>query len=147
MKQIWNPIFPLHEYVPDGEPHVFRDRVYVFGSHDKEGGEEYCMLDYVCYSASVEDLTDWRYEGVIYSPSQDPAYGENRKYIYAPDVVRGNDGRYYLYYCLLGDHYISVAVCDTQRGGMSITATCATQTAVSCVGSSQAIRQSSTMMV
>ena len=116
MKQIWNPIFPLHEYVPDGEPHVFGDRVYVFGSHDKEGGDEYCLLDYVCYSAPVTDLTSWRYEGVIYSPSQDPAYGENRKYIYAPDVVRGNDGRYYLYYCLLGDHYISVAVCDQPAG-------------------------------
>lgn len=116
MKQIWNPIFPLNEYVPDGEPHVFGDRVYLFGSHDKEGGEEYCMLDYVCYSAPVTDLTEWRYEGVIYSPSQDPAYSENRKYIYAPDVVQGNDGRYYLYYCLLGDYDISVAVCDTPAG-------------------------------
>ena len=116
MKQIWNPIFPLHEYIPDGEPHVFGDRVYLFGSHDKEGGEEYCMLDYVCYSAPVEDISDWRYEGVIYKASQDPAYGENRKYMYAPDVVQGNDGRYYLYYCLLGDHYISVAVCDTPAG-------------------------------
>ena len=47
MKQIWNPIFPLHEYIPDGEPHVFGDRVYLFGSHDKEGGEEYCMLAYI----------------------------------------------------------------------------------------------------
>lgn len=116
MKQIFNPIFPLSEYIPDGEPHVFDDRVYLYGSHDKEGGEEYCMLDYVCYSAPVEDLTDWRYEGVIYKSSQDPAYGENRKYMYAPDVVRGNDGRFYLYYCLLGDHYISVAVCDTPAG-------------------------------
>lgn len=116
MKQIWNPIFPLHEYVPDGEPHVFGDRVYVFGSHDREGGEEYCPLDYVCYSAPVTDLKDWRYEGVIYSPSQDPAYCENRKYIYAPDVVQGNDGRFYLYYCLLGDYDISVAVCDTPAG-------------------------------
>lgn len=116
MKQIWNPIFPLNEYIPDGEPHVFGDRVYLFGSHDKEGGEEYCMLDYVCYSAPVGDLTDWRYEGVIYKSSQDPAYGENRKYMYAPDVVQGNDGRFYLYYCLLGDHYISVAVSDKPAG-------------------------------
>ena len=27
-----NPLFPAWEYVPDGEPHIFGDRVYVFGS-------------------------------------------------------------------------------------------------------------------
>ena len=30
-----NPILPLTEYVPDGEPHVFGSRVYLYGSHDK----------------------------------------------------------------------------------------------------------------
>ena len=116
-KQIYNPYLPLNEYVPDGEPHVFGERVYLYGSHDKEGGQEYCMLDYVVYSALVSDLTDWRYEGVIYKAEQDPDYSEERKYIYAPDVVHGNDGRYYLYYCLVGGvNYISVAVCDTPAG-------------------------------
>ena len=38
MKQIFNPYLPLNEYIPDGEPHVFGDRVYVYGSHDKENG-------------------------------------------------------------------------------------------------------------
>ena len=33
-KQCFNPYMPFWEYVPDGEPHVFGDRVYVFGSHD-----------------------------------------------------------------------------------------------------------------
>ena len=36
-KQAFNPYLPLDTYVPDGEPHVFGDRLYVFGSHDKEG--------------------------------------------------------------------------------------------------------------
>ena len=43
--------------------------------------------------------------------------------MYAPDVVQGNDGKYYLYYCLAGqagkngfDGPISVAVCDTPAG-------------------------------
>jgi len=121
-KQIFNPFLPLHEHVPDGEPHVFGDRVYLFGSHDKEGGETFCMLDYVSYSASIYDLKDWRYEGVIYKACQDPDYAK-RKYMYAPDVVRGNDGRFYLYYCMSGDFGvggyhgpISVAVCDTPAG-------------------------------
>ena len=49
MKQVFNPYLPLNEYIPDGEPHVFGDRVYVYGSHDKEGGDDFCMLDYVTY--------------------------------------------------------------------------------------------------
>ena len=120
--QIYNPFLPLYEYIPDGEPHVFDDRVYHYGSHDKEGGDTFCMLDYVCYSAPVDDLTDWRYEGVIYQAKQDPRYPAPQ-YMYAPDVVQGNDGRFYLYYCMGGDYGqggyqgpVSVAVCDTPAG-------------------------------
>lgn len=113
---IVNPIFPLNEYIPDGEPHVFGDRVYLYGSHDLEGGSEYCMLDYVCYSAPVDNLKAWKYEGIIYQSKKDPAYSDDKKYMYAPDVVQGPDGRYYLYYCLLGQHLIKVAVCDTPAG-------------------------------
>lgn len=120
--QIYNPFLPLYEYIPDGEPHVFGDRVYHYGSHDKEGGDTFCMLDYVCYSAPVNDLTDWRYEGVIYQAKQDPRYPAPQ-YMYAPDVVQGNDGRFYLYYCMGGDYGqgvyqgpVSVAVCDTPAG-------------------------------
>lgn len=131
MKQIYNPYLPIDEYMPDAEPHVFGDRVYVYGSHDKEAGDTFCMLDYVCYSASVYDLKEWRYEGVIYRAEQDPDYQvENspnspvkREYMYAPDVVRGNDGRYYLYYCMSGwtgqggyHGPIQAAVCDTPAG-------------------------------
>ena len=121
-KQAFNPFLPLDEYIPDGEPHIFEGRVYIFGSHDKEGGYTFCMEDYVTYSASVDDLSDWRYEGVIYKASQDPYYPK-MKYMYAPDVVQGNDGRYYLYYCMAGDYGIggytrpiSVAVCNTPGG-------------------------------
>lgn len=122
MKQIFNPFLPLNECIPDGEPHVFGDRVYLYGSHDKEDGETFCMLDYTVYSAPVTDLKDWRCEGVIYRASQDPDY-PNRRYMYAPDVMQGSDGRYYLYYCMSGkDGHggyfgpISVAVCDTPAG-------------------------------
>ncbi len=30
-----NPYLPGWEYIPDGEPHVFGDRVYIYGAHDK----------------------------------------------------------------------------------------------------------------
>ena len=118
----FNPFLPLSEYVPDGEPHIFGDRIYIFGSHDKEGGDTFCMLDYVTYSASVDDLTDWRYEGVIYRAEQDPQY-KDKPYMYAPDVVHGNDGKYYLYYSMSGFRGvggyigpISVAVSDSPAG-------------------------------
>ena len=34
LRQVTNPYLPSWEYVPDGEPYVFGDRVYVYGSHD-----------------------------------------------------------------------------------------------------------------
>lgn len=121
-KQAFNPFLPLNEYIPDGEPHVFGDRVYHYGSHDREGGWTFCMDDYVVYSAPVDDLADWRCEGVSYRAEQDPDYSEY-KYMYAPDVVCGNDGRYYLYYCMAGEYGyggysrpISVAVSDKPAG-------------------------------
>lgn len=120
MKQVFNPYMPLNEYVPDGEPHVFGDRVYVYGSHDKENGEAFCMLDYVCYSAPVDNLKDWRYEGVIYKAKNEPNY-ERYPYMFAPDVVEGNDGKFYLYYSS-ARHYpdcsyvMSVAISDTPSG-------------------------------
>ena len=61
--QCHNPYLPLCEHIPDGEPHVFGDRLYIFGSHDMENGNEFCELDYVSWSAPVCDLSDWRYEG------------------------------------------------------------------------------------
>ena len=60
MKQAVNPYLPSWEYIPDAEPYVFGDRVYIYGSHDKFNGHVYCLNDYVCYSAPVDDLADWR---------------------------------------------------------------------------------------
>ena len=128
-----NPYLPFWEHVPDGEPHVFGDRVYIYGSHDRRNGTSFCEEDYVCWSASVDDPGKWTYEGVIYRKDQDPLNGapygkelprfdgeigteENPHCLYAPDVAQGPDGRYYLYYALDFVNVISVAVCDTPAG-------------------------------
>ena len=113
-----NPFLPSWEYIPDGEPHVFGDRVYLYGSHDRFGGPLFCMNDYVCWSAPVTDLTQWKYEGVIYSRNQDSLNRSGRRRFYAPDVTQGPDGRYYLFYTLdfVGPIRMSVAVCDTPAG-------------------------------
>ena len=115
-KQAFNPYLPSWEYIPDGEPYVFGDRVYVYGSHDFYNGYVFCMGDYVCWSAPVEDLGNWRYEGVIYEKIADPLNPEGKMCLYAPDVTVGPDGRYYLYYVLDKVSVVSVAVCDTPAG-------------------------------
>lgn len=115
-KQGVNPYLPSWEYIPDGEPHVFQDRVYVYGSHDRYNGHAFCLNDYVCWSAPADDLADWRYEGVIYEKTDDPLNPDGRMCLYAPDVTLGPDGRYYLYYVLDKVSVVSVAVCATPAG-------------------------------
>lgn len=115
-KQAFNPYLPSWEYIPDGEPYVFGDRVYVYGSHDFYNGYVFCMGDYVCWSAPVEDLGDWRYEGVIYPRNEDPLNKDGKMCLYAPDVTVGPDGRYYLYYVLDHVSVVSVAVSESPAG-------------------------------
>ncbi len=114
--QIRNPYLPLYEYIPDGEPHVFDGRLYVYGSHDQFGAFSFCHNDYVTWSAPLDDLSDWRYEGVILKKDEDPDGKSGRKNLYAPDVVRGNDGRYYIYYAYDFLGKIGVAVSDSPKG-------------------------------
>lgn len=106
-----NPYLPLWEHIPDGEPYVFEDpdkpgeyRVYIYGSHDTLK-EFYCGRDQVVWSAPVDDLCNWRYDGIIFKSVYDRdgnllnASGEG-DVLYAPDVTeRVEDGRkvYYLY--------------------------------------------------
>lgn len=115
-RQAKNPYLPSHEYVPDGEPHIFGNRIYLYGSHDRFNGDVYCLNDYVCYSAPTDDLSDWQYEGVIYRKTDDPLNLNGEMCLYAPDVVQGLDGRYYLYYVLDKVPIVSVAVCETPAG-------------------------------
>ncbi len=115
-KQAFNPYLPSWEYIPDAEPYVFGDRVYIYGSHDFYNGYVFCMGDYVCWSAPIDDLGNWRYEGVIYPRKEDPMNREGKMCLYAPDITVGPDGRYYLYYVLDKLSLVSVAVCDTPAG-------------------------------
>jgi hypothetical protein len=117
MKQAFDPYLPSYEYIPDGEPHVFSNRVYIYGSHDRFGGKKFCLNHYVCYSAPVTDLGDWKYEGVIYRNNQDIRMTKGNHELWAPDVVQRKDDKYYLYYCpddTLPE--IGVAVCDIPAG-------------------------------
>lgn len=115
-KQVYNPYLPLYEYTPDCEPHIFDGRVYVYGSHDQFGAFQFCHNSYVTWSAPIDDLSDWRYEGVILDRKEDPD-SKNGKYdLYAPDCCRGTDGRYYIYYAYDWFGKIGVAVSDNPNG-------------------------------
>ena len=116
MQQAYNPFLPSWEYIPDGEPYVFGDRVYVYGSHDRFGAPLFCLNDYVCWSAPVDDLGHWSCSGVIYRRNQDPLNRLGLRLLFAPDVARGPDGRYYLYYAFDFLGVMGVAVCDTPDG-------------------------------
>lgn len=121
-----NPFLPATEYIPDGEPHVFGDRVYVYGSHDlADARPGLCAGDYVCYSADLVDLAQWRYEGVIYRREQDPfariktESGDRtgmKSHLFAPDVVQVKE-KFYLYYGVgLSESGIVMAVADSPIG-------------------------------
>ena len=114
--QAFNPFLPSYEYIPDAEPYVFGSRVYVYGSHDRFDGEDFCMNDYVCWSAPIDDLGAWKKESVIYRSVQDPLNEDGTQHLFAPDVQVGEDGRYYLFYCLHRSSTVSVAVCDEPAG-------------------------------
>ena len=107
-----NPYMPLWEHIPDGEPYVFEDpdqpgkqRVYVYGSHDNLV-TAYCGRDQVVWSASVDSLNNWRFDGVILVVDKN-ANGEpfdsagTADVLYAPDVTLVTDANgkktYYLF--------------------------------------------------
>ena len=109
---VGNPFLPLWEHIPDGEPYVFEDpdnpghqRVYIYGSHDIIR-TDYCGRDQVVWSAPVDDLSQWRYDGVILIVDKN-AKGEpfdsagTADVLFAPDValkVEADGSKtYYLY--------------------------------------------------
>ncbi|MBP3553872.1 MAG: hypothetical protein J6K05_12030 [Bacteroidaceae bacterium] len=99
-----NPYLPLWEHVPDGEPRVFEDpdnpgklRAYIIGSHDVNYSA-YCGPDIRMWSAPVEDLSQWRDEGPIFTHFVDGQWDT----MFAPDLVEVKDREtgkktYYLY--------------------------------------------------
>lgn len=111
-----NPYLPLWEYVPDGEPRIWGDRLYVYGSHDVAGSTQFCEGDYVVWSAPLDDLGSWKYEGISYPYTATTASLEEGGNLAAPDCVQGPDGRYYLYYNRGKYDPCEVAVSDTPQG-------------------------------
>lgn len=109
---VGNPYLPLWEHIPDGEPYVFddpdhpgRQRVYIYGSHDSRI-TDYCGRELVVWSAPIDSLNRWRYDGEILRVDKN-ASGEQldsvglADVLFAPDVALTVDSSgqktYFLY--------------------------------------------------
>lgn len=113
-----NPYLPNWEYIPDGEPRVFGDRIYVYGSHDRKDSTDFCDYKLKVWSAPVSDPTKWVCHGDIFrsrdghdSPSDVDWTDE---LLFAPDVVE-RGGKYYLYAYIVNAKGC-VAVADRPEG-------------------------------
>ena len=114
-----NPYLPLWEYIPDGEPRVFGDRVYIYGSHDRAGSDSFCDWKLKVWSAPLDNLNDWTCHGDIFHTKDDRDHKSatsewTERELFAPDVVE-KDGKYYLYAYIIGA-VGCVAVSDRPEG-------------------------------
>lgn len=110
-----NPYLPNWEYIPDGEPRIFGDRVYIYGSHDLAGSDKFCDKVLKCWSASLDNLNEWVCHGDIFRIKETRDYPSDTDWtnasndLYAPDVVE-KDGKYYLYaYIMNGRGCVAVS--------------------------------------
>ncbi len=116
-----NPYLPSWEYIPDGEPRVFGDRIYIYGSHDVSGSDRFCDYVLKCWSAPLSDPDKWVCHGDIFHTradrdhASDIDWNNDDTFLFAPDVVQGKDGKYYLYAYIVNAKGC-VAVSDRPEG-------------------------------
>ncbi len=101
-----NPFLPLWEYIPDGEPRVFGDRVYIYGSHDKAGSDSFCDYKLKVWSAPLNNLSQWECHGDSFHTRDDDDHKSDtsewtERELFAPDVIEHN-GKYYLFAYIIG---------------------------------------------
>lgn len=120
-----NPFLPKWEYVPDGEPRVFGDRVYLYGSHDRAASEDFCDFKLKVWSAPLNNLNDWVCHGDAFHTKPDRNHASDTNWteheLYAPDVVECN-GKYYLFAYIVHSKGC-VAVSDCPEGPFNLIST------------------------
>ncbi|MBE2216341.1 MAG: family 43 glycosylhydrolase [Opitutaceae bacterium] len=120
-----NPFLPSYDYIPDGEPRVYGDRLYLYGSHDKAGSDRFCDHILKVWSAPLDDLNTWTDHGIVLATRDVGGRADDILYsdyeFYAPEMVAQN-GKYYLFAQVLGAP-CSVAVSDTPTGPFRVIST------------------------
>ena len=146
-KQAVNPYLPSWEYVPDAEPHIVDGRVYIYGSHDLFNGLNFCLGDYVCWSApdmiqgsdgrfylyyfmggtkmisvAVCDKPAGKYEfyGYVKYADGTPIGKKEEPLQFDPGIFMDDDGKLYLYtgFALQGNSLLLDGSKPTEHGAM-----------------------------
>lgn len=95
-----NPYLPKWEYIPDGEPRVFGNRVYIYGSHDNAGSDKFCDYKLKVWSAPIDNLNNWTCHGTAFRTRTDCDHESDTPWtngeLYAPDVIEKNR-KYYIH--------------------------------------------------
>jgi len=114
MDENMNPILPMNYYIPDVEARQWKDKkVYLYGSKDIGGNDEYCSYEYQVFSS--EDMINWQPGNIAFSSDRYGPYTANHiSPLYAPDCIYINN-KYYLFYCQ-ADNTEGVAVSENPMG-------------------------------
>ena len=101
-----NPYLPSWEYIPDGEPRVFGDRIYIYGSHDTAGSDSFCDYKLKIWSAPVSNPNRWTCHGDCFHTRADRDHSSDTENwtdnkLFAPDVIEYK-GKYYLFAYIIG---------------------------------------------
>ncbi len=96
-----NPLLPRYFFMPDAEARVMPDgRLYLYGSQDISGSEDYCSKEYHVFSTDDSKMEKWTDHGVSLSNTKEnpgiPFSSDVN--LYAPDCVYYKE-KYYLYVC------------------------------------------------
>lgn len=120
-----NPILPAWECIPDGEPRVFGDRVYLYGSHDRAYSADFCDYKLKVWSAPLDNLNEWVCHGHSFHTRPDRDHESDVPWttnkLFAPDVIE-KDGKYYLYAYIVGAKG-AIGVSDKPEGPFKLLST------------------------
>ncbi len=109
-----NPYLPLNLYIPDGEPKIFGDKLYIYGSHDLVNGNNYCLGEYKVAYCDINDLGNFKIVDSYSFASSKMSFEEGGQF-QAPDCVKYKD-KYYLFYNRMKKMECEVAISNKPEG-------------------------------
>ena len=111
-----NPILPADHFIPDVEAHAWEDgRLYLYGSFDLQGREQYCSDVYHVYS--TDDLVNWTDHGSVHAAGKQGAapWANNSWAPAAPWKMIDGKPKFFLYFANSGGG-IGVLTADSPTG-------------------------------
>lgn len=99
------------KYTADPAPMVYKDKVYLYTTHDEDYANGFVMKDWLLYTST--DMVNWEDHGAVASLKDFKWYdGDNGAW--ALHVIE-RDGKFYMY-CPIHGHGIGVLVADSPDG-------------------------------